>query len=213
MHAQPYQLILSWDSVRTVLRCCFAGASTGHGLLLSSQFAACGASVAMVARGQERLHKAAATVTGAPVHAITGDLADTQSIQNAADSALQQLGGLDVVVISAANSTPEYLDKHAVHSDLHRVHVQGTDTLIKVPFHLDTCIRSRVMEKPTSPGQHACVLNSRPTFFRHPPSRPHLRPNAAYSHTTQRHSPPSRVPASSACMHKRPAGSRPRRRR
>lgn len=109
-----------------------AGASDGHGLLLAKQMSALGAAIAMVARGQDRLEAAAATITDAPVHPIPGDMLDQDSIKAAAETALQRLGGLDVLVISTANSTPEYLSKDASYDTLQRVHVQGTDTLIKV---------------------------------------------------------------------------------
>lgn len=59
-------------------------------------------------------------------------MSDQDSIKAAAETALQRLGGLDVLVISTANSTPEYLATDATHDSLQRVHVQGTDTLIKV---------------------------------------------------------------------------------
>lgn len=108
------------------------GASDGHGLLFAKQAAAFGASVAMIARGRERLEAAAATITDPPAHPITGDLADQDSIKAAADAAIEHLGGLDVLVISAANSTPEYLSEAATHEQLQRVHVLGTETLIQV---------------------------------------------------------------------------------
>lgn len=76
------------------------GASSGLGLGAARALAADGASVVLVARSQERLDAAAATVDG-DVHTLVADVADTDQVAEMVARANDLLGGVDIVVANA----------------------------------------------------------------------------------------------------------------
>jgi len=82
------------------------GASRGIGRAIAQRFADEGASVAMCARGDDGLRKAADELTGggATVHAATVDVADGDALKAFVAAAGLALGGLDVVVHNTSAS-------------------------------------------------------------------------------------------------------------
>lgn len=76
------------------------GASSGLGLGAARALAADGASVVLVARSQERLDAAAATVDG-DVHTLVADVGDTDQVAEMVARANDLLGGVDIVVANA----------------------------------------------------------------------------------------------------------------
>jgi 3-oxoacyl-[acyl-carrier protein] reductase len=81
--------------------CVVTGASQGIGLAVSSRLVAEGARVLMVARGEERL-AAAAEDLGAEW--LAADVTDPDCTQRIVATAVEQLGGLDVLVNNAGTS-------------------------------------------------------------------------------------------------------------
>ena len=91
------------------------GASTGLGLAMAREFAASGASVAMVARRPDVLEAAAAEVRGlaaqgARVEGIACDVAQAGSIAAAWEGIVAAFGRVDILVnnagVSAARACP-----------------------------------------------------------------------------------------------------------
>lgn len=80
------------------------GASRGIGLAISRRLAAEGARVLMVARGEERLAAAAASV-GEHAEWLAADVTDPDCVQRIVATAVEQLGGLDVLVNNAGTSS------------------------------------------------------------------------------------------------------------
>jgi short-subunit dehydrogenase len=81
-----------------VERVLITGASSGLGAALAQRYARRGARLALLARDGARLDAVARAVDG---HAFVGDVADPEVIAAAAAHALQEWGGLDVVVANA----------------------------------------------------------------------------------------------------------------
>jgi 3-oxoacyl-[acyl-carrier protein] reductase len=81
--------------------CVVTGASQGIGLAISSRLVAEGASVLMVARGEERL-KAAAQDLGAEW--LAADVTDPDCTDRIVATAIEQVGGLDVLINNAGTS-------------------------------------------------------------------------------------------------------------
>jgi 3-oxoacyl-[acyl-carrier protein] reductase len=81
--------------------CVVTGASQGIGLAISARLAGEGAKVLMVARGEERL-QAAAEPLGAEW--LAADVTDPDCTQRIVATAVEQLGGLDVLVNNAGTS-------------------------------------------------------------------------------------------------------------
>ncbi len=80
------------------------GASSGLGLGAARALAAAGADVVLVARSQERLTAAAATVQpveGASVHTLVADVSDTDAVAGMVEQANALLGGVDILVANA----------------------------------------------------------------------------------------------------------------
>lgn len=77
------------------------GATQGLGAAVARRFAAEGAAVAVVGRSEER-GKAVAADLGAGARFVRADLADPAAAKRAAADALAGLGGLDILVNSAA---------------------------------------------------------------------------------------------------------------
>ncbi|MFH5924353.1 SDR family oxidoreductase [Roseomonas xinghualingensis] len=83
-------------------RALITGASRGLGLAMARAFAAAGARVAMVARGEGPLTEAAASIPGSiPVQA---DIATADGCERAYRSAEAALGGIDILVNNAGTS-------------------------------------------------------------------------------------------------------------
>lgn len=79
-------------------RALVTGASKGIGLATCEALRARGATVGMVARGEEELRRRAEALGGI---ALPADIADAAAIQGAIDSFCKQAGGLDLVVANA----------------------------------------------------------------------------------------------------------------
>ncbi len=86
-------------------RALVTGASSGLGLGAARALAQAGATVVLVARSQERLDAAAASVTaaapGAVVHTVVADVSDTTGVAGMVEQAEELLGGIDILVANA----------------------------------------------------------------------------------------------------------------
>jgi len=82
------------------------GGSAGVGRATALEFARRGASVGIVARGQERLEstRAAIEALGAPAVSVSADVADPGALESAADRFEQELGPIDVWVNNAMST-------------------------------------------------------------------------------------------------------------
>lgn len=79
------------------------GASSGIGAAAASALAACGATVALVARRKERLEELAARIEGAGGRAlvVASDITDQPQAAEAVDRTVAELGRLDIVINNA----------------------------------------------------------------------------------------------------------------
>jgi short-subunit dehydrogenase len=84
-------------------RVVLTGASSGIGRAAVPRFAAAGARLALVARDEERLERAV-DAAGAGARAFAADLGDRRSAEAAIAKAARWLGGVDVLVLNAAES-------------------------------------------------------------------------------------------------------------
>jgi 3-oxoacyl-[acyl-carrier protein] reductase len=85
-------------------RALVTGASSGLGLGAARALAAAGASVVLVARSQDRLDAAAATIEpidGATVHTLVADVSDTAGVAGMVEQANALLGGVDILIANA----------------------------------------------------------------------------------------------------------------
>lgn len=82
-------------------RVLITGGSSGIGLACARELTAGGARVALLARGEEGLREAAASMAPEPA-TIAADVTDPDAVHAAVDDAARLLGGLDVVVSNAA---------------------------------------------------------------------------------------------------------------
>lgn len=94
--------LITPDPVRG-LRVAVTGGTSGLGLALVRELTARGATVALVARSEDRVREAAAS-TGA--HGIVGDVSAKTDIHRIALQVLGLLGGLDVLVNNASSLGP-----------------------------------------------------------------------------------------------------------
>jgi len=81
-------------------RALVTGASSGLGLGCAQALAAEGATVTLVARSQERLTAAAATIDG-HVHTLAADLGDLEDVPGVVAAAIELMGGIDIVIVNA----------------------------------------------------------------------------------------------------------------
>jgi NAD(P)-dependent dehydrogenase (short-subunit alcohol dehydrogenase family) len=77
------------------------GATSGSGLAVAKLFAAEGAQVVLMARGEERLRALEAEL-GPPATGIVTDVADPDSVRSAFDVVAERFGRLDILVNNAA---------------------------------------------------------------------------------------------------------------
>ena len=79
------------------------GASRGLGRAIAVALARCGAAVACVARNEEKLRETAAAIESAGGRAIVlvGDVTDGEAVQRIVGAAVEQLGGLHILVNNA----------------------------------------------------------------------------------------------------------------
>src|SRR5262249_35240787 len=83
------------------------GGSKGIGLAVATRFAACGAEVAIIARGRQALDAAVKVIAqsgGARVAAAQADVAITAELRRAYDEVMAQFGKIDIVVNNAGTS-------------------------------------------------------------------------------------------------------------
>jgi NAD(P)-dependent dehydrogenase (short-subunit alcohol dehydrogenase family)/uncharacterized protein YndB with AHSA1/START domain len=87
-------------------RVLITGGSSGIGLALAEQLAGEGARLALLARNRSGLEEARRRVRefGAEAHIVRADISDRESIEAGILAAASELGGLDVVVCSAASA-------------------------------------------------------------------------------------------------------------
>lgn len=85
-------------------RALVTGASRGIGRMITETLAREGCSLAICARGEEALQKAAAEVSafGVTVHAAVVDVTDPDAVRDFVQQSAHALGGLDVVVSNAS---------------------------------------------------------------------------------------------------------------
>lgn len=88
---------------RTVL---VTGGSAGIGAVTARRLADGGATVLLVARGQDRLRAKAAEIeaAGGRAHALPADLGESDQVDGLADEILERFGGVDVIVNNAGHS-------------------------------------------------------------------------------------------------------------
>ena len=85
-------------------RALVTGGSSGLGLGCAAALAAEGVSVVLVARSQERLDRAAASLQpahGASLHTVVADVGKVNEVQHAVDEATRLLGGIDILIANA----------------------------------------------------------------------------------------------------------------
>ncbi len=89
-------------------RVVIGGASSGLGRAIAQGFAAQGADLLLWARDLGRLQETAAELrsTSATVYVLAADAADPGTAQLVAETALQRLGGADVLVLNAGGPPP-----------------------------------------------------------------------------------------------------------
>jgi NAD(P)-dependent dehydrogenase (short-subunit alcohol dehydrogenase family) len=83
------------------------GGSKGLGLAIATQFAACGAEVAIVARGRAALDQAVETIRAAAHRraiGVSADVAAAGDVERAYDEAMRAFGKVDIVVNNAGTS-------------------------------------------------------------------------------------------------------------
>ena len=85
------------------LRALITGGSTGIGAATARRFMAAGAEVAVVARRSDVLRDLKAEL-GSGCHVISADLADGEAIESVVATAVEMLGGLDVLINGAARA-------------------------------------------------------------------------------------------------------------
>jgi NAD(P)-dependent dehydrogenase (short-subunit alcohol dehydrogenase family) len=105
--------------------CVVAGASAGIGLAVATRFAEVGASVVMLARGEQRLRDAAAVV-GEGAVPIGTDIADPEAVRRAFAQVTERFGHLDVLLNVAGVTRVRWL---ADASDDDIAHVIGVNLL------------------------------------------------------------------------------------
>jgi 3-oxoacyl-[acyl-carrier protein] reductase len=112
------------------MRALITGASRGIGLATAKALAARGATVGMVARGEEELRTRAEEL-GASAH--PGDITDPGSIQEATDAFVAGAGGLDLLVANAgiAHYAPFADQRIEDAEEMVRVNVLGTIYTVK----------------------------------------------------------------------------------
>lgn len=86
-------------------RVVITGASSGIGVAAARAFAAEGADLALMARGEEGLERAARIVRreGAAVKVFPVDVSDARALDEAVAGAAEALGGIDVLVLNVAS--------------------------------------------------------------------------------------------------------------
>ena len=115
------------DLQLTGRRAIVTGASRGIGLATARALAAEGADVALVARDQAALDKAAAQLTadtGRTVVGVSADTGDDASVTAMVDAVVERLGGVDVLVNCAARPNTGQLDEDALELEIN-VKVRG----------------------------------------------------------------------------------------
>lgn len=112
--------------------CVVTGASRGIGLAVAQRLAQEGARVLMVARSEDALAEAAASVDGAEW--IAADVTDPDCARRIVATATEQLGGLDVLVNNAGFSKNIGLDELTEDDwrEQHEVHVMAPMRLMRL---------------------------------------------------------------------------------
>ncbi|BBB01536.1 putative short chain dehydrogenase [Actinacidiphila reveromycinica] len=110
-------------------RAVVTGGSQGIGLAAAKALAAEGADVALVARGADALAAAVESVTaharpGRTVVGLRADTGDDASVASLAEEAVRALGGVDILVNSAATPNPGSFPEEALEAEFN-VKVRG----------------------------------------------------------------------------------------
>ena len=105
---------------KTVL---ITGASRGIGEAAAREFAQLGANVALVARSADAIKKIAAEI-GDNAIAVTCDVADRASVENAVDETVAAFGGLDILINNAGSIDPI--------GGIQEIHIDAWDKVIDV---------------------------------------------------------------------------------
>ena len=92
------------DDALAGVRALVTGGTSGLGLALVKELTARGAVVAFVARGRERVERAAHDIPG--THGVVGDVAAKDDIHRIALQAIGELGGLDLLINNASDLGP-----------------------------------------------------------------------------------------------------------
>ena len=93
------------DFALTGRRALVTGASSGLGLGCARALAAEGAEVTLVARSEERLATAAASIPG-KVHTLVADVSDTEQVAQMVERATDVMGGIDILIANAGGPPP-----------------------------------------------------------------------------------------------------------
>jgi len=91
-----------------------AAASKGLGRAIAEALAAEGVSMAICARGESALTEARDAIarSGAPVHAIAGDVSRLEDVHRIAQSTLERFGRIDVLVTNAGGPPAGVFERH-----------------------------------------------------------------------------------------------------
>jgi 3-oxoacyl-[acyl-carrier protein] reductase len=95
-------------------RALVTGSSRGLGAAISEILSQEGASVSINARNENQLQKTADRIssqTNRPVYPIPGDLTDAETPQAVIETAIQKMGGLDILVCNTGGPAPARFDE------------------------------------------------------------------------------------------------------
>jgi NAD(P)-dependent dehydrogenase (short-subunit alcohol dehydrogenase family) len=128
------------------------GGSRGIGLAIATAFARAGASVALAARGAERLERAAAEVeaAGGRAVALPTDVTDPAAVRTLVERTVEALGTVDVLV-NNAGAAPFF-------ASIDQVRLEGFDKYFRINFYGAVHCTREVGRVLLAKGE-GCVLN------------------------------------------------------
>ena len=109
----------------TGTRVLLTGGTSGIGLAAATRLAACGATVAITGRDPDRLDAAAEAISGTGLRPVTivSDAADLDQVCETFDTALDALGGIDVLINNAGALTAQFVRTPQGFEQTYAVHV------------------------------------------------------------------------------------------